>query len=208
MGLTSYTVIDDFCADPEGVRASALASGFGRWTPNKGLIGSSVYDGLCYVGRHSDMIHALTKALGFVILPEEMFFRASQADARRAYIHSDRSMGAFTCVTYLSEHGEEEYGTAFWRHRATGLEEMPPVEELRKPEFEQLRADMVSGESKDWERRDFVRGKFNRALVFRAPLFHSRVPFGGIGSNDDDARIIWGCHFHTPATLPVWRAES
>jgi hypothetical protein len=41
-----------------------------------------------------------------------------------------------------------------------------------------------------------VQGRKNRALIFNAPLFHSRFPLGGIGTNADDARMVWVSHFH------------
>jgi len=46
-----------------------------------------------------------------------------------------------------------------------------------------------------WVQTDFVRGQKNRALIFSAPLFHSRLPVGGIGTDATDARMVWVSHF-------------
>ncbi len=186
----SFLVVDDFCPQIEEVRQSALASGFGTWKPNQGVVGSSVYEGMNYTGEHSHMLRALSAVMGLRVLPNSMFFRVTRPGMEKAYIHSDRAAGTHTCIVYLSEH-KDVYGTGFYRHRATGLLEMPPIYQCT----DQLKADMVNGEEKDWEQTDFVRGMFNRALIFDAPLFHSRLPKDGLGNDDGDSRMVWVSHF-------------
>lgn len=199
----SLVVKDNFCERPDLARASALESGFGTWRPNQGKVGSSVYDGMSFWGRHSIMLRALSTALGGqVVLPNSMFFRVTTPETERAYIHSDRSSGDWTCVAYLSQH-QEASGTGFYRHRKTGLLEMPSFAEMDNPKnlveaetFAELKRDMVEGGEKEWELTDFVRGYFNRAIIFRAPLFHARHPLHGIGGGDaESARMVWVCHF-------------
>jgi hypothetical protein len=191
------TVRDNFCEHAEGVRQSFLESGFGAWKPNKGEVGSSYYEGMNFKGAHGVMLRALSAMLGGVhIFPNSVFARITTPDTERAYIHSDRRDGEFTCVAYLSEHKDEVSGTAFYRHRATGLREMPTFEDLVDPKYAQLKKDMVEGGADEWEQLDFVRGLFNRAVVFAAPLFHSRIPLHGIGDESaEKARMIWCAHF-------------
>lgn len=192
----SIKVMDNFLTYPDQVRQSALDSGFGTWAPKKGKVGSSVYTGMNYVGTHAVLVHALAIQHGNPVFPNSMFFRVSNKDTERAYIHSDRETGSRTCIVYLSKH-ERVSGTAFWRHKRTGLTEMPSFEEQEKLGIaDELKADMVSAKKDKWEQLDFVRGTFNRALVFHAPLFHSRFPFNGIGEDEGDGRMIWGCHFY------------
>lgn len=191
----AFTVIDDFCEHAEGVRQSALESGFGTWRPNKGEVGSSIYEGMNFKGAHGIMLRSLSAAMGGThIFPNSVFFRITTPGMERAYIHSDRTDGEWTCVAYLSTH-QDLYGTAFYRHRSTGLLEMPPLEEVKK--FPGLADDMVKGTEAEWERMDFVRGVFNRAVVFHAPLFHSRIPLLGLGEteNPETARMVWVAHF-------------
>jgi Family of unknown function (DUF6445) len=195
-----YRVFDDFCAHADAVRQSFLESGFGKWTPNQGRVGSSIYTGMNYTGKHALMLHALTVATGSIVFPNSVFARVSNTDTERAYIHSDRSMGSHTCIAYLSRHAEVS-GTAFWRHKRTGLVEMPSfVDQENAGIAEELANDMVNWDEK-WEQLDFVRGLYNRALVFHAPLFHSRFPFTGIGESDEAGRMIWASHYFTPETI-------
>lgn len=191
-----YCVIDNFTPYPDAVRASALAAGFGTWRPNKGEVGSSNYDGMGFWGDHAMMLRPLMFHMGCPVVPNSMFFRVTNADTEAAYVHSDREMGDFTCVAYLSEH-QDEYGTAFYRHRRTGMTRMPSFAQMREmpDEFARLKEEMVRGSDDDWERIGFVEGAFNRAVIFEAPLFHARVPRHGFGSTPQDGRLVWASHF-------------
>lgn len=190
-------VIDDFSPYADAVRASALAAGFGTWRPNKGEVGSSIYDGMGFWGSHAMMIEPLMAHIGAQIAPNSMFFRVCLADTEGAYVHSDREQGRFTCVVYLSEHGDEETGTAFYRHRRTGLDRMPSFDEMRAdPEaFAMLKDDMVRASPDDWDELAFVSGRFNRAVIFDAPLFHSRKPRHGFADTPEAGRMVWVSHF-------------
>lgn len=191
-----YVVIDGFCENPETVRDSVLAAGVGTWRPNKGEVGSSVYDGMGFWGDHAILIRALMVAVGGAVVPNSMFFRVTNEDTEGAYIHSDRESGNHTCVCYLSDH-KDEYGTAFWRHKKTGWTEMPSFEDMQAMGvMDAMKSDMVDRTASAWERTDFVRGTMNRALIFPAPLFHSRVPVSGFGNDAGDGRMVWVCHFN------------
>lgn len=191
----SFIVKDDFCPQIDAVRQSAFDAGFDTWKPNAGVVGSSIYEGIGFVGTHSHLIRALSGAIGRPIFPNSMFFRVTKPETEPAYIHSDRHTGDWTCIVYLSEH-KEVYGTGFYKHRKTGLVEMPTFDGMKEAgTFDTLKADMVSGLDQDWEQLDFVRGVYNRALIFHAPLFHSRIPKTGLGMDDATGRLVWACHF-------------
>lgn len=189
-------IIENFTPRIDEVRESALASGFGTWRPNTGEVGSSIYEGMNFWGKHALMLHALAFYMGQPVYPNSMFFRATNEDTEGAYVHSDRESGDFTCIVYLSAHNDR-YGTSFYRHRASGMTCMPSFAELREqPDlFEQLKREMVEGSDEHWELMDFVRGAYNRAVIFDAPRFHARSPRHGFGSMPEDGRLIWACHF-------------
>lgn len=194
--MLDYEVVNDFCEDVDLVKQSVFDAGFGTWRPNKGEVGSSIYEGMGFYGAHAPMLRSLIAATNSVVVPNSMFFRVTNVDTETAYIHSDREMGAHTCIVYLSEH-EESYGTAFFRHKPTGLIEMPSFAEMKEMGiFEQLKEDMVERDPDKWEQLDFIEGKYNRALIFRAPLFHSRFPVHGIGDDSTSGRLIWATHFY------------
>lgn len=197
----SFLVIDNFCEDLEQVKASAYAAGFDTWRPNKGAVGSSNYEGMGFWGDHALMIRALARAVGGMVVPNSMFFRVTNVGMERAYIHSDRESGNHTCIAYLTDH-EQESGTAFYMHKRTGLKEMPSFQEMGDMGiFDELKADMVSRDPDKWVQTDYVRGAYNRALIFSAPLFHSRFPLDGIGDSFETGRLIWASHFFKMNTM-------
>lgn len=182
-------VIDNFCPAYEQALSTFEASGFGSWTPSSHMVGSGKYDGMSFMGDHHVLLYALGMHMGAPILPQTMFARKTDSTMERGYIHSDRASGAFTCVVYLNDPGEES-GTAFYRHRETGLQEMP-IEWMADKQRAQ---EMVEGKKEVWEQTDFVRGLVNRAVIFNAPLFHSKVPLNGTTKG----RVVWVTHFHIP----------
>jgi hypothetical protein len=194
--ITSFQVVDGFCERIDQVRKSCLNSGFGKWAPNQGLVGSSKYDGMNFWGDHALMLQSLAAAVAAPVFPNAMFFRNTNKETEKAYIHSDRHSGNHTCIVYLSEHGENT-GTAFWRHKSTGLTYMPPFEVQKEQGiFEELKEDMVSGDPDKWEQLDYARAVCNRALLFQAPLFHSRFPLSGFGEGaHGEDRLIWATHY-------------
>jgi hypothetical protein len=195
--MKGITVIDDFSPYAIAARESALAAGFGTWRPNKGEVGSSVYDGMGFWGNHAMMMASLMKRVEAPIVPNSMFFRVCNATTEGAYVHSDRETGDYTCVAYLSEHGNKKTGTGFYRHRRTGMERMPSFAEMAQDpeEFERLKAEMVEGSPEHWEEIAFIAGQFNRAVIFDAPLFHARVPRHGFADTEAAGRMVWVSHF-------------
>ena len=188
-------VFDDFLADPERVRQSALRSGFGSWRPSKGDVGLDSYAGMNFWGDHSFLIRALWQRIG-PVFPNDMFFRITNPSTDKALVHSDRASGDFTALVYLSP-PHEGSGTGFYRHRETGMIDMPSLEARMAdpPFFKKLYAEMLSASDEYWEQYDFVEAKPNRCVVFDAPKFHCRIPKEGYGTDDASSRMLWACHF-------------
>jgi hypothetical protein len=185
------TVLDNFCPHVDVVRESFLASGFGTWTPSSSKVGSGRYEGMNFVGEHRFVLLPLMQHFaGKVVLPNSTFARLTNLGTERAYIHSDRTAGSHTCILYLSDHAEVS-GTAFYRHRETGRTEMP----LEWLDDEARAREMVEGSEEVFEQLDFVRGIYNRALIFSAPLFHSRFPAHGISTDERSGRLVHVTHF-------------
>lgn len=195
--IADIQIVDNFCPEIEEVKASFLASGYGTWEPSQSIVGDGKYAGLSFMGKHQHMLRALCMSLNRMVMPGTVFSKCAVADERPAYVHSDRNQGDYTCVCYLTDHGEEKSGTAFYRHRRTGLREMPDIGLMKATgSFDSMSYDMTNPSDEVWEMLDFVRGIYNRAVIFRAPLFHSRIPMTGIGTSPKDGRICWVSHFY------------
>jgi Family of unknown function (DUF6445) len=187
---------DNFLADPEGVKQSALRAGFGTWAPNKTGLGPDFYAGMSFWGDHGTLIKALHENLG-AIIPSSMFFRVTNPTMEKGLIHSDSHNGQNTAIVYLSPEKTERSGTAFYRHRETGLTSMPPLSELSRDEefFKSFTQQLVDASENDWEEVEFIEAKYNRCLVFSASKMHCRIPRIGFGIDETDSRMVWVCHF-------------
>jgi Family of unknown function (DUF6445) len=188
-------VFDDFLPNPELVRQSAIRAGFGTWAPNKGDIGASFYSGVSFWGDHAALFRSLHERLGQII-PSSMFFRITNPSMEHALIHSDREYGDNTAIVYLSPLTGSFSGTAFYKHRESGMVDMPPLSELMgSPLFSRIRDQMLKGSDDDWEPYQFVEAIYNRCLVFDAPKIHCRIPKLGFGTTEEDSRMVWVCHY-------------
>ena len=189
-------VVDNFVPNPDAVRNSALTSGFGTWKPDHTIVGYENYDGVNINGMHSVLVKSLTNAMGCSIFPESMIFRVTGEKSDPSRVHSDRMFGAFTCIVYLSrEIGLS--GTGFYQNLRTKSCEMPSLETLKEDEFAVLKREMDEAKEDQWQEVHFVEGKYNRAIIFRAPLYHARIPKLGVGKTAEDSRMIWCTHFNT-----------
>lgn len=177
--------LDDFAADPEALRAAAIAAGFAP--------GLHHYPGIrapLPPGYLRDQLPAIAEALG------EAFGRAVAVEVIDASFsivttppaslsvpqrlpHVD-AYGAdrIALIHYLSDTSD---GTAFYRHRATGFE---TVDEARAPIYlGQLEAELrhagppppgyINGDTALFERHTLAQAAYNRAWLYPSFLLHS-----------------------------------
>jgi hypothetical protein len=189
-------VVDNFLEDPDKMRQSALASGFGTWHPKKGAIGPSEFEGVNFYGDHATGVKAIAKNFKMPIYPNKMFFRVTTLATDEAVVHSDIFTGDITCLLYMSEH--EDSGTEFYRHKPTDTYALPPLKQFYSDRefFDRMKDDCSHRNPETWEKINYVEGKYNRAVFFPSPVFHCRYPYTGFGEDEETGRMIWGCHFY------------
>lgn len=172
-------VFDDVLPDPEAYRAQALAASFGSVT-----IGAATFHGIapCPTTTLRDRVEALCGDLG----PITTFFRQSPAgQVEPNYIHTDRDMGGWTGILYLTEVPRDGDGTTFWRWRATGAtsSQALTMDDL-VPEW------LAWRDLAQWEPWQTVEARFNRLVLFPSGFFHSRALPENYGTDAVSARLI------------------
>ncbi len=175
-------VFDDVLPDPEAYRAMALAQPFGDVT-----VGNATFRGIASCPR-LDLLDWIAEQFGDVG-KVTTFFRLSPAGQPEPnYIHTDRDMGAWTGIFYLTPQPADGDGTTFWRRVGSGEYQSTgtTMDELL-PEW------LAWRDLAQWEPWQTVAAKFNRLVCFPAPLFHSRALFDNYGHTQDDARLIQVC---------------
>ena len=180
-------VIDGFAADPERVRAEALAARYGPAAHHYPGVRGELPEG--YLAEQLPVVAEVVRTVFGRPLPVTLVDASfsvvttppADLSVRQRLPHCD----AFTAdrialVHFLSPHASDGGGTAFYRHRSTGFEW---VDETRAPIFfGQLEAEIrhrgvpegyIHGDTDLFERIAHVPARANRALVYRGYQLHS-----------------------------------
>lgn len=170
-------VVDGLLEHPEAYRAEALKGPFASHT-----LGLATFHGIALApSLVSDWI---TETLP-ICAPTLSFFRQSPAgQIEPNFIHSDRSMGAWTALLYLTPDPPEGDGTTFWERTDTGarLSESTSFEDYAAegPAWTVL---------EHWQPWYRVPAVFNRLVLFPAPYYHSRALKENYGVSET-ARLV------------------
>lgn len=172
------TIVDDVLVDPLAYRAQALTQPF-QSVP----MGPVTFHGIaaCVDPRVPQAITARY----LDARPTVTFFRHSpEGQPEPNFIHTDRDMGDWTGILYLNPDPPADDGTTFWKHRASGATASVATS------VEGFHEEWLSWRDRSqWEPWRTVSAKFNRLLLFHAPLFHSRAIDANYGT-EADARLI------------------
>jgi GNAT superfamily N-acetyltransferase len=104
-------------------------------------------------------------------VPGLSVFRQSPAgQVEPSYVHTDRDMGDWTGILYLTDDPPPEDGTAFWRSVATGA----TASTAMTPEAI-LAEGLTWRDAAQWARWHTVAAAPGRLVLFPAPCFHSRA---------------------------------
>ena len=166
--IDGVLVMDDFLADPARYRAEALKGEFKTYDfETCSFHGISAPAPQIVPERLARMIPHLKYTLSF--------FRKSPAGQEEPhFIHTDVDMGEWSAILYLNPTPPESDGTSFWKNDAAGVVESDVPHEYSN-----------AGKTPEgWTLREFVDGKFNRLMIFRSSLFHSRAIYENWGSGD------------------------
>lgn len=184
--MNTLQIIDGFCANPVRLRELVLAGEFGTQTGP---------DGAKYTNINIQSMPEL-------FTPLQMFLRAKVTSKLAVFrvdldgelphcpVHSDEICATHAGILYLNTPEQCKGGTAFWRHKRTGLETMPEANgPLSIHELKRLASDWH--DASQWEQTTFVPMKFNRFITYPTRMFHSRWPLEGFGTSKENGRLIW-----------------
>ena len=112
-----------------------------------------------------------------------IFMRRSPDGCHVPHIaHTDNSMGAYSLMLYMND--REDAGTAFIRHKETGIMYAPESQEI----VELVQKDQNDPEK--WAVVDMAHMKENRAVIFDAGKFHCAMPIGGFGEGAEARTVL------------------
>lgn len=171
-------VYDDILDDPVAYRAAVLARPF-----DDIVIGLDVFHGIQLAEDESFPAWIVERFPQ--LTPTLSLFRQSPRGQREPnYVHTDRSMGEWTAILYLTPHPPAGDGTLFWQHRTTCARGSTTTDGAALEEEMDAWRDPAQ-----WAEIGRVGAKFGRALVFEADRFHSRAIPENYGTGED-ARLV------------------
>lgn len=187
------TIVDDFLPNPKHIRVSVIERGFKDemfegspyHTVNADYLPNEIPSGICNLYARPVNIHVAA-------------FRQGKAGSPlHNLVHADNTCSDLASVLYLNlpQHTPTDSGTAFWRHKNTGWEHMPTEDQLQGASYSIARFAEDWHNADSWEMVFLARAKFNRLITYPTTAFHSRWPWSGHGTTDEDARLIHAAFF-------------
>ncbi|RUL77528.1 DUF6445 family protein [Dyella choica] len=205
-------IIDNFYPDPDLVRRYALSLPFKEMESSQE---KTYYKGQLTMPQHGfsqvglELIADQLRKLIYWHMPTGEFrliFEREQDDPdRKTWVHFDSMVTRYAAIVYLNEPSQCEGGTAFYRHRETGWDDVPDFESSawreamartnKTPEtlLKTFEKDGFDIDSK-WDQLAAVPMRFNRCIVFDSRQFHARL--SGFGRSSDDGRLTQNFFFN------------
>lgn len=184
--------VDDFYNDVDEVRKMALNMEFGVQGNYPGNRTSPVYN------------ESVKQIIGNIVRPYSgeitrwetdytgSFQYTTQRD--RSWVHADQTT-VWAGVIYLTPDAPLSGGTGLFRHKETGLEVAPKLEnglyndEIMKEIYKDSQ-DMTK-----WEMTKFIGNKYNRLILYRGDIFHTSLDY--FGRDLYDGRLFQTFFFDT-----------
>ena len=196
---TPVVTVDGFHPDPVGLRVAALAADFGPARNHyPGVRAELPRDYFARVRPVLDgVLRQVFGSAGKVGLIDASFSIVTtppgELSVAQRLPHVDAvEAGRIALVHYLSL--EEADGTAFYRHRASGHEQVDAArgDDYRARLGEELQrtpppAGYIADSGALFERTALVAGRFNRAVIYPSALLHSGAIAGDALLNPDPA---------------------
>lgn len=182
-------VVDAVHPDPIAYRAAALT-----WPFQSVPLGPDVFHGIAVAADPWLPLWMMHRWPG--LTPTLSFVRQSPAgQSEPNYIHTDRGMGDWTALLYLTLDPPPDDGTTFWRHRGRQAIASADIEDPA-----------TWADPAQWEPWHHVAARCNRLLVFPAPYYHSRSIRENYGTGADArlVQIVFGTGT-LPETEGPWR---
>lgn len=195
MSLPSLVILDDFIANAGDLRRQALALGYDRATSRGNYSGVT--------SDRSIEIPGLDETVSRLIGVPVEAARGTLHGHCRIALASDRGLSGvhidpafYSGILYLSLPEQARGGTDFYRHRRSGLDQVPATDDalVRSGygDVNVLIEDVVNRDTMKpsaWERTMGVPMRFNRLALFSPWLFHNSRP--GFGTTPETGRLVY-----------------
>ena len=184
--------VDDFYNDVDEVRKMALNMEFGVQGNYPGNRTVPVYN------------ESVKQIIGNIVRPYSgeitrwetdytgSFQYTTQRD--RSWVHADQTT-TWAAVIYLTPDAPLTGGTGLFRHKETGLEMAPKLEDGSYNDEIMSEIYKDSQDMTKWEMTKFIGNKYNRLFLYRGDIFHTSLDY--FGRDKYDGRLFQTFFFDT-----------
>ena len=185
-----YVIWDGFYDNPDAIREEALSLSYTKTIKN-----NYVGQNSCAIPMHQNTLEFVKSMCGLPLIYTPNSFNgfrvAYENSVGRSHIHMD-DFSDYGAVCYLTKQEYCKGGTAFFRHKKTGLDHMP-WGNAKEHGYEddadmKININMDTMNPDAWEIVGFIPAAYNRFALFRSAVFHAAWP-GGFGTSHDDCRL-------------------
>jgi hypothetical protein len=231
VGGTQVLIIDNLYRRPADVRRLALGLDF--FPPLRGMYPGAFASTGVSAGPVLHQVNSLARD----VIGRALTFRGASEDEDVSFAMLTRRRGDlvpiqrqphidpndYTGIIYLNPPAQCAGGTAFWRHRPSGLQAMPlpwspflaPLlsryqarnqEELLQSFATEALSEPMEGyptrTNRFWELTEVIPMRFNRLVLFNARLFHSgHIPEGAFGDEASSQRLTQNLYLYRRESL-------
>lgn len=191
---TNLIITDDFYQDVDAVREFALNEPFDVEGNYPGKRTKPFWD---WPGLKSSIQSIVRNAAGEITFYESEYTSTFQYTTKNdsSWIHPDHTtMWAGVC--YLTPNAPVSGGTGIFRHKETGLERPPRLEDgSYDSEWLEKHCWPNSRDFSKWDMTAMVGNVYNRLVLYRGDLFHSSLDY--FGNDINDGRLFQTFFFDT-----------
>ena len=184
--------VDDFYNDVDDVRKMALNMEFGVRGNYPGQRTVPVFN-----QSVKDIINNIIRPYAGEITRWNTDYTGSfqyTTQRDRSWVHADQTT-TWAGVIYLTPNAPLSGGTGLFRHKETGLEVAPKLE---NGEYNDAIMSEIYKDSQDmtkWEMTNFIGNKYNRLIMYRGDMFHTSLDY--FGRDKFDGRLFQTFFFDT-----------
>lgn len=187
----TLVVIDDLLPNPDEVREAVLNQEF------KDVIGP---DGAPYKNIGTNVVPDIYSKIADIYGRDKIDVKLSfvrmdpEGSETHSFCHADKICANYAALLYLNPPEQCSGGTAFYRHKPTGLDALPSDAAVQMLGMELGRFhNTMTNETKNpdsWDMVGFVGMKFNRLITYPSKMWHSRFPHASFGKTKQNSRIV------------------
>lgn len=197
----SIAIIDDFLPEPAALRARAagLEAEYGPFYGPGGKTEDKIAVKRIALLPLPELVEGIGQWIGRTVQARWGGYRLDyEGELPNVPVHTDIECGTYGAIWYLNLPHQCRAGTAFWQHRHLGIDRIPPGASR------ELLSDFLADgtDEHNWDLSTIVGMRWNRCLVYKTNMFHSRWPFEGFGTEPATGRLLAGIMFDCAGPAP------